>query len=81
MKNWKRPVRPELEHLRQGERADEIRADAHIVHFSRSVQSNPYAIEEGRGILLLHAADVSARIACGNPPSRSVTGMQAFTLR
>jgi hypothetical protein len=29
------------------------------------VQSNPYAIEEVRRILLLHAADACTRIPCG----------------
>jgi hypothetical protein len=45
------------------------------------VQSNPYAIEEVRRILLLHAADVCARIACGTPPTPPATGLQAITLR
>jgi pimeloyl-ACP methyl ester carboxylesterase len=52
----------------------------YIVRSTHSVQSNPYAIEEVRRILLLHAADVCARIACGGP-ARSPTGMQALTLR
>jgi hypothetical protein len=33
-----------------------------------------------RRILVLHAAEVCARIACGTPPSPSRTGMQALTL-
>jgi pimeloyl-ACP methyl ester carboxylesterase len=53
----------------------------YIVRSSHSVQSNPYAIEEVRRILLLHAADVCARIACGTSPAMSSTGMQALTLR
>jgi pimeloyl-ACP methyl ester carboxylesterase len=53
----------------------------YIVRSSHSVQSNPYAIEEVRRILLLHAADVCARIACGSSPARSPTEMQALTLR
>jgi pimeloyl-ACP methyl ester carboxylesterase len=39
----------------------------YIVRSTHSVQSNPYAIEEVRRILLVHAADVCARIACSNP--------------
>jgi pimeloyl-ACP methyl ester carboxylesterase len=53
----------------------------YIVRSTHSVQSNPYAIEEVRRILLLHAADVCARIACGSTPTRSPAGMQALTLR
>jgi hypothetical protein len=53
----------------------------HIVRSSHSVQSNPYAIEEVRRILLIHAADVCARIACGSLPERSSNGMQALTSR
>ena len=53
----------------------------YIVRSTHSVQSNPYAIEEVRRILLLHAADVCARIACGTSPARSPAGMQALTLR
>jgi hypothetical protein len=40
----------------------------YIVRSGHSVQSNPYAIEEVRRILLLHAAEACARIACGSPP-------------
>jgi pimeloyl-ACP methyl ester carboxylesterase len=53
----------------------------YIVRSTHSTQSNPYTIEEVRRILLLHAADVCARIACGEPPTPSRIGMQAFTLR
>ena len=53
----------------------------YIVRSGHSVQSNPYAIEEVRRILLLHAAEVCARIACGSPPLPSRTAMQALTLR
>jgi hypothetical protein len=53
----------------------------YIVRSTHSTQSNPYTIEEVRRILLLHAAEVCARIACGTPPSPSRTGMQALTLR
>jgi pimeloyl-ACP methyl ester carboxylesterase len=53
----------------------------YIVRSTHSVQSNPYAIEEVRRILLLHAADVCARIACGNAPASPPTGMRALTLR
>jgi pimeloyl-ACP methyl ester carboxylesterase len=49
----------------------------YIVRSGHSVQSNPYAIEEVRRILLLHAADVCARIACGPPPAPPHTGLQA----
>jgi len=52
----------------------------YIVRSTHSTQSNPYTIEEVRRILLLHAAEVCARIACGTPPSPSRTGMQALTL-
>jgi len=53
----------------------------YIVRSTHSTQSNPYTIEEVRRILLLHAAEVCARIACGTPPSPSRTGTQALTLR
>jgi pimeloyl-ACP methyl ester carboxylesterase len=53
----------------------------YIVRSTHSVQSNPYAIEEVRRILLLHAADACSRIACGNPPPPSRPGTQALTLR
>jgi pimeloyl-ACP methyl ester carboxylesterase len=53
----------------------------YIVRSGHSVQSNPYAIEEVRRILLVHAADVCARIACDSPPAGSPTGVQALTLR
>jgi len=53
----------------------------YIVRSTHSTQSNPYTIEEVRRILLLHAAEVCARITCGSPPSPSRTGMQALTLR
>jgi len=48
----------------------------YIVRSTHSVQSNPYAIEEVRRILLLHAADVCARIACGNPLPGAETQMR-----
>jgi hypothetical protein len=53
----------------------------YIVRSGHSVQSNPYAIEEVRRILLLHAADVCARIRCGKLTPPSASGMQAMTLR
>ena len=56
----------------------------YIVRSTHSTQSNLYTIEEVRRILLLHAAEVCARIAiaCGNPPQPpSRAGMQALTLR
>jgi pimeloyl-ACP methyl ester carboxylesterase len=53
----------------------------YIVRSTHSTQSNPYTIEEVRRILLLHAAEVCARIACGSPPSPSRTETQALTLR
>jgi len=53
----------------------------YIVRSTHSIQSNPYTIEEVRRILLLHAAEVCTRIACGNPVPPSRTGMQALTLR
>jgi len=54
----------------------------YIVRSTHSVQSNPYAIEEVRRILLLHAADVCTRIACGKPvPPPPPAGMQALKLR
>jgi pimeloyl-ACP methyl ester carboxylesterase len=53
----------------------------YIVRSSHSTQSNPYTIEEVRRILLLHAAEVCARIACNNPLPPSRTGVQALTLR
>jgi hypothetical protein len=50
----------------------------YIVRSTHSTQSNPYTIEEVRRILLLHAAEVCARIACGKPvPSQPAIGMQA----
>jgi hypothetical protein len=52
----------------------------YIVRSGHSVQSNPYAIEEVRRILLLHAADVCARIACGTLPAAPPVGLQAMTL-
>jgi hypothetical protein len=53
----------------------------YIVRSTHSVQSNPYAIEEVRRILLVHAADVCTRIACGKPvPPLPPTGMQALRL-
>jgi pimeloyl-ACP methyl ester carboxylesterase len=48
----------------------------YIVRSTHSVKSNPYAIEEVRRILLLHAADVCARIACGNPLPGAETQMR-----
>jgi len=53
----------------------------YIVRSGHSVQSNPYAIEEVRRILLLHAADVCTRMACGNLSPPPPTGMQAMILR
>ena len=53
----------------------------YIVRSTHSTQSNPYTIEEVRRILLLHAAEVCVRIACGGPPSPSRTGLQALTSR
>jgi len=53
----------------------------YIVRSSHSTQSNPYTIEEVRRILLLHAAEVCARIACDNPLLPSRSGMQALSLR
>jgi pimeloyl-ACP methyl ester carboxylesterase len=53
----------------------------YIVRSGHSVQSNPYAIEEVRRILLLHLADVCARIACGTSPARSPNVTPALTLR
>jgi pimeloyl-ACP methyl ester carboxylesterase len=53
----------------------------YIVRSTHSTQSNPYTIEEVRRILLLHAADVCARIACGRVPSPSPAGMQAMIWR
>jgi pimeloyl-ACP methyl ester carboxylesterase len=53
----------------------------YIVRSTHSTQSNPYTIEEVRRILLLHAAEVCARIACGSPPSSSRAGTQALNLR
>jgi pimeloyl-ACP methyl ester carboxylesterase len=53
----------------------------YIVRSTHSTQSNPYTIEEVRRILLLHATEVCARIACDSPLSPSHTGMQALTLR
>jgi hypothetical protein len=52
----------------------------YIVRSTHSTQSNPYTIEEVRRILLLHAADACARIACGRPPP-SPAGTVALTLR
>ena len=52
----------------------------YLVHSSHSTQSNPYTIEEVRRILLLHAAEICARIACGNPLPPSRIGMQALRL-
>src|SRR6516225_6210129 len=39
----------------------------YIVRSTHSTQSNPYTIEEVRRILLLHSAEVCARIACDKP--------------
>jgi hypothetical protein len=49
----------------------------YIVRSTHSTQSNPYTIEEVRRILLVHAADACARIACGQPLPPSRTGLQA----
>jgi len=59
---------------------DEVDSE-YIVRSTHSTQSNPYTIEEVRRILLLHAAEVCARIACDRPPAQSPTGMQALTRR
>jgi pimeloyl-ACP methyl ester carboxylesterase len=53
----------------------------YIVRSSHSTQSNPYTIEEVRRILLLHAAEVCARIACDSPLPPPRRGMQALTSR
>ena len=53
----------------------------YIVRSTHSTQSNPYTIEEVRRILLFHAAEVCARIACGGSLAPSPAGMQALTLR
>jgi len=53
----------------------------YIDRSTHSTQSNPYTIEEMRRILLLHAADVCSRIACGQQPGPSSAGTQALTLR
>jgi pimeloyl-ACP methyl ester carboxylesterase len=53
----------------------------YIVRSTHSAQSNPYTIEEVHRILLLHAADVCARIACGQPSAPSPTGMPAMISR
>ena len=53
----------------------------YIVRSTHSTQSNPYTIEEVRRILLLHAAEVCARIVCGNSPPPPRAGMQALTFR
>jgi pimeloyl-ACP methyl ester carboxylesterase len=53
----------------------------YIVRSTHSTQSNPYTIEEVRRILLLHAADVCARIVCGKLLAPSGTGTQAMILR
>ncbi|MFL5267282.1 MAG: esterase/lipase family protein [Stellaceae bacterium] len=52
-----------------------------IIRSTHSTQSNPYTIEEVHRILLLHAADVCSRIACGNPLPSSATRVQALTLQ
>jgi pimeloyl-ACP methyl ester carboxylesterase len=49
----------------------------YIVRSTHSTQSNPYTIGEVRRILLVHAADACARIACGQPLPPSRTGLQA----
>jgi len=59
---------------------DEVDSE-YIVRSTHSTQSNPYTIEEVRRILLLHAVDVCARIACGSSPAPSPAGVQALTLR
>jgi hypothetical protein len=53
----------------------------YIVRSTHSTQSNPYTIEDVRRILLIHAADVCRRIACGQQPGPSSAGTQALTLR
>jgi pimeloyl-ACP methyl ester carboxylesterase len=52
----------------------------YIVRSGHSVQSNPYAIEEVRRILLLHEVDACTRMACGRPIPPPASGMQAMTL-
>jgi len=41
----------------------------YIVRSTHSTQSNPYAIEEVRRILQLHAADACRRMPCSQPPA------------
>ena len=53
----------------------------YIVRSGHSVQSNPYAIEEVRRILFLHAVDACTRIPCGKPTPLPAGGMQAMMLR
>jgi pimeloyl-ACP methyl ester carboxylesterase len=53
----------------------------YIVRSGHSVQSNPYAIEEVRRILLLHAVDACTRIPCGKPPPPSAAGVPALVSR
>jgi pimeloyl-ACP methyl ester carboxylesterase len=53
----------------------------YIVRSTHSVQSNPYAIEEVRRILLLHAADACTRIPCGNPTVQSSKPIAMTSLR
>jgi pimeloyl-ACP methyl ester carboxylesterase len=53
----------------------------YIVRSGHSVQSNPYAIEEVRRILLLHAVDACTRMTCGRPTPPPASAMQAMTLR
>jgi hypothetical protein len=53
----------------------------YIVRSGHSVQSNPYAIEEVRRILLLNAADACTRMPCGKPTSLPASALQAMTLR
>jgi hypothetical protein len=53
----------------------------YIVRSGHSVQSNPYAIEEVRRILLLHAVDACTRMTCSRPTLPPANAMQAMTLR
>ena len=53
----------------------------YIVRSTHSTQSNPYTIEEVRRVLLLHAADVCARIVCGTPQPPLRTGIEAMVPR
>lgn len=53
----------------------------YIVRSTHSTQSNPYTIEEVRRILLVHAAEVCARIACGVSSPSPRSALQASVLQ